>query len=97
MVHLPRDLADTRAIPVTRYDGNAIAGRLGEIFHADMTMATVECKTCASTMLIADTIVEMDDAGFIVLCPSCAHTLFTVVHTEQRVWIDLNGVSGLGI
>ena len=97
MAHLPEELADSRPIPVTRYDGNAIAGPLGEIFRADMTMATGECKHCGSAMLLVDTVVEMDDAGFIVICPTCTHTLFTVVRGETRTWIDLNGLAGLGV
>jgi hypothetical protein len=97
MTRLPPELADSREIPVTRFDGNAIAGPLGEIFRADMTMATAECKTCGAAMLLADTVVEMDDAGFIVFCPSCTHTLFTVVRGEKRTWIDLQGIAGLGV
>jgi hypothetical protein len=97
MAHLPDELADSRAIPVTRYDGNAIAGPLGDIFRLDMTLATGECTNCGSVMLIADTVVEMDDAGFIVICPACTHTLFTVVRTAERTWIDLHGIAGLGL
>jgi Family of unknown function (DUF6510) len=97
MTRLPHELADSREIPVTRYDGNAIAGPLGEIFRTDMTLATVECKSCGSAMRIPDTVVEMDDAGFIVICASCSHTLFTVVRGETRTWLDLNGVAGLGL
>lgn len=84
-------------IPVTRVDGNALAGPLSEVFATDMTLATGECRNCTLLMPLADTIVEMDDAGFIVLCPGCGHTLFTVVHTAKRTWVDLQGISGLGI
>jgi hypothetical protein len=88
---------ETGVVKVPRIDGNVLAGPLSEIFRSDMTLAQGSCKSCQHHMLLADTVVEMDDAGFIVMCPSCHHVLFTVVKNESRTWIDLQGLGGLGI
>jgi len=88
---------DSGVVNIGRIDGNALAGPLSEIFRSDMTLASGECRGCGHAMLLADTIVEMDDAGFIVMCPSCTHVLFTVVKNDKRTWIDLQGLAGLGI
>jgi len=87
----------TGVVNVGRVDGNALAGPLSEIFRSDMTLASGECRSCGHLMLLADTVVEMDDAGFIVMCSNCKHVLFTVVKSEKRTWIDLQGLAGLGI
>jgi len=84
-------------IAIVRVDGNAVAGRLSEIFRKDMTLASGQCRTCRRETEIASTVVELDDAGLIVLCPSCKHTMFTVVTGPVRTWIDLSGISGLSI
>ena len=88
---------ETGVVRMPRIDGNALAGPLSEIFRSDMTLAQGECRSCGHAMLLADTLVEMDDAGFIVMCPSCKHVLFTVVKNEARTWIDLQGLAGLGL
>jgi len=88
---------ETGAIHVGRLDGNAIAGSLSEIFRADMTMASGECRNCGLALLLADAVVELDDAGYIVICPGCSRVLFTVVRSPARTWIDLQGICGLGI
>jgi hypothetical protein len=88
---------DTGVVHIGRLDGNSLAGPLSEIFRADMTLASGECRNCSLAMLLADTKVEMDDAGYIVMCPGCSHVLFTVVRNSQRTWIDLQGICGLGI
>jgi uncharacterized protein YbaR (Trm112 family) len=87
----------TGVVDVGRLDGNVLAGPLSEIFRTDMTLAVGRCRNCQVEYPLAETTVEMDDAGVIVICPRCRHTLFTVVRTEERVWVDLQGVAGLGI
>jgi hypothetical protein len=87
----------TGEVHVGRLDGNVLAGPLSEIFRSDMTLASGECRNCTLAMLLADTIVEMDDAGYIVMCPGCSHVLFTVVRNDSHSWIDLQGICGLGI
>ncbi|MDM4764277.1 DUF6510 family protein [Galbitalea sp. SE-J8] len=85
------------AVPVGRLDGNVLAGPLSEIFRVDMTVATGECRHCGSLALLADAVVEMDDAGYIVICASCTHTLFTVVRSAERTWVDLQGLAALSL
>lgn len=80
-----------------RVDGNAIAGPLSELLTADMTMAVVTCGPCGSGSVLATAVVELDSAGFIVLCPSCRHTLFTVVKTGDRMTLDVQGMTELSV
>lgn len=86
-----------RAGTVSHVDGNALAGPLSEIFHADMTMATGECRSCHDSTVLARALVEVDAAGFAVRCCACSHVLFTVVRTNDRTWVDLQGIAGLAI
>jgi len=82
---------------VMHVDGNAVAGPLSEIFRADMTQAFGECRHCHETTELARAEVELDDVGFTLKCRSCTHVLFTVIHTDDRTWVDLQGISGLGL
>lgn len=74
----------TGVVEVGRLDGNALAGLLGELFRVDITLARGECRACGSTAVLATTIVELDDRGAIVLCPTCRHTLLSVVGGTLR-------------
>jgi hypothetical protein len=78
-------------------DGNAIAGPLSELLDNDMTMAMLTCRPCGAESMLATTIVELDSAGFIVLCPSCRHTLFTVVKSGGRMSLNVQGLRELTV
>jgi|tagenome__1003787_1003787.scaffolds.fasta_scaffold19018186_2 hypothetical protein len=80
-----------------RVDGNAIAGPLSELLDNDMTMAMLTCGPCGNSSMLATTIVELDNSGFIVLCPSCRHTLFTVVKSGGRMSLNLQGLRELAV
>ena len=83
--------------PLVRVDGNAIAGALSEIFATDMTVASLTCGHCGRTAMLAVASVELDDDGFIVLCRSCDHTLFTGVRREGQLSIYLQNVTALTV
>jgi hypothetical protein len=85
----------TGSIDIGRVDGNALAGPLSEIFRVDITMASGTCRSCAGTCILADAVVEADAVGLIVLCPTCTHTLFTVVRSPEGVRADLQGLAAL--
>jgi predicted aconitase with swiveling domain len=75
----------TGVVKVGRLDGNALAGLMGELFTGDITLATGECGSCGSSAVLATAVVELDDAGAIVLCPSCRRTLFSIVGGTLRI------------
>jgi hypothetical protein len=82
-------------IPVTRVDGNAAGGVLFEAFGRDMTAAEGTCRHCARTGLLAEAIAELDDAGVILLCRGCRHTLLTYVHAASAHTLALPGLAQL--
>lgn len=63
-----------------RVDGNALAGLLGDVFAADVTMMIARCVGCGTVAPLAETIVELDDRCAIVMCRGCRHTLMTVLN-----------------
>lgn len=66
-------------------DGNALAGLLSELFDGDVTMLEGVCGGCGSRAPLADAVVEIDEAGAIVRCRGCTHTLATVLRDGDGV------------
>ena len=85
----------TGAVDVGRVDGNAAAGALSEVFALDLTATVVHCRHCGAGGPFAETVVELDGAGVIVLCRSCEHTLLTYVSHGGRMVLTLSGVARL--
>lgn len=90
-----------------RVDGNAAGGLLLEIFGQDMTAARATCRNCTHEAALADAVAEIDDAGAILLCRGCRHTLLTcltldgahtlAIGTLTRLrWAALDGQSSTG-
>ncbi|WP_141651311.1 DUF6510 family protein [Microbacterium sp. 3J1] len=72
-----------------RVDGNAAGGYLLDIFGRDMTAARASCAQCDHEAALADAVAELDDAGVILLCRGCGHTLLTSLRSgaEQTLMI----------
>jgi hypothetical protein len=81
--------------PVSRVDGNAAAGPLGEILRLDITTAIGTCRHCSATAALGDAIVERDAEGVIVLCRSCGHTLVTYISRDGRQYLEFAGLLSL--
>lgn len=64
---------------VDRLDGNAAGGPLSEIFGVDLTAAVIECGQCGRTGAVAETIVELDHDGMVIICRGCEHQLLSCV------------------
>lgn len=79
--------------PHPRLDGNAAAGPLSEIFGRDMSLAEGVCRHCGGSGPLAQATAELDDAGVILLCRGCGHTLLTYVHVAQAAELALPGLS----
>ena len=80
-----------------RVDGNALGGVLGEVFAADLTMATTTCAGCRGVAPLAVLHVYLDAPGAVARCPSCGAVQIRVVRNERRAWVDLTGVRVLDI
>lgn len=78
-----------------RVDGNAAGGLLLEIFGRDMTAARATCRQCAHEAALADAVAELDDAGVILLCRGCRHTLLTYLRRENERTLTVGGLTRL--
>lgn len=76
-------------------DGNAVAGLLGEIFAAEMTLAEGTCAGCGKVGPLGEVHVYMQAPGTVLRCPACGQVLMTVVRGRDRVWLDLAGTRRL--
>ena len=79
----------------TRLDGNAAGGPLSEIFGAGLTDAVVECGACQQSGPLAETVVELDAHGLVVLCRSCEHQLLSYVWFGGVRSVRFNHLAGL--
>ena len=78
-----------------RLDGNAAAGDLAEVFHADMTTAIGVCATCGAEGALGATVVYGRAPGMVIRCPRCSSVLICIVHTRDRLLVDIGGVQRL--
>jgi hypothetical protein len=78
-----------------RVDGNAAGGVLMEAFGRDVTAAEGSCAHCRRVALLADAVAELDDAGVILLCRGCGHTLLTYLRTENAATLALPGLADI--
>jgi hypothetical protein len=81
--------------PVSRVDGNAAAGPLGEILRVDVTTAVGTCRHCTTSAALSEAIVERDAEGVIVLCRNCGHTLVTYINRDGRQYLEFAGLLSL--
>jgi hypothetical protein len=77
-------------------DGNAVAGRLHEVFAVEMTMAIGTCGGCGVSAPIGATHV-FRGAGIVMRCPQCDHVLVSIVKADSRMCIDFGGVHRLQV
>jgi hypothetical protein len=82
---------------VRRVDGNALGGVLGDLFAADLTMATTTCAGCRAVAPLATIHVYLDAPGAVARCPGCDTVLLRLVRHETRAWLDLTGIKVLDI
>jgi hypothetical protein len=76
-------------------DGNAIAGRLHEIFGEEMTTATATCQSCGSAAAIAEAVVYCRLPGDVVRCRHCDALLMVLTRVRGMYCVDLRGIAEL--
>ena len=76
-------------------DGNAAAGELSNIFAIDITAAEGQCAHCGATKHFAEAHLYTQAPGFVARCAACQHVLLRVVTVNQRVFLDLRGMTYL--
>ena len=78
-------------------DGNAAAGELSEIFAMDVTTAVGRCAHCGATKRFAEAHVYMHGPGLVARCAICERVLLRIVSLNQRVLLDVRGMTYLSI
>jgi hypothetical protein len=76
-------------------DGNAIAGRLEEIFGRDMTTATGTCASCGAVGQVAELAVYLQAPGVVCRCRSCGSILMVVTAIRGVNCLDFRGLADL--
>jgi hypothetical protein len=77
-------------------DGNAIGGRLIDVFGAEMTAASSTCGTCGASRPVAELAVYMQAPGTVVRCPTCDSVLMVFVKAHGVTCVvDLAGMTSL--
>lgn len=76
-------------------DGNAIAGRLLEVFGAEMTTATGVCAYCGARRQVAELVVYVRAPGTVVRCPACDAVVLVLVEIRGITCVDLRGLETL--
>ena len=76
-------------------DGNAIGGRLLEVFGVEMTTATGVCANCGATGYVAELEVYVQAPGTVARCRSCRSVLMVLVTVRGITCVDLRGLAEL--
>lgn len=76
-------------------DGNAIAGRLLEVFGMEMTTAMGACASCGARGPVAEAMVYVEAPGTVVRCRSCTAILMVLVEIRRIMCVDLRGLAEL--
>jgi len=81
--------------PMNYLDGNAAAGELSRIFAMDITSAEGQCANCGSKRRFAEAHLYVQCPGLVARCALCGHVLLRFVNTQQRIFLDLRGMTYL--
>ena len=76
-------------------DGNAAAGELSRIFAMDVTSAQGQCANCGARKRFAEAHLYVHCPGLVARCALCGHVLLRLANVEQRVFLDLGGMTHL--
>jgi hypothetical protein len=78
-------------------DGNAAAGRIGQLFAFDVTRAIVNCGGCQHQGPFAELVLFGGGAGLILRCRQCGEVNIRMLETGQVSHFDLSGVTRISI
>lgn len=74
-------------------DGNAVAGRLLDVFGADMTASLLECASCRQGHLMGALLAFTNAPGMVLRCPSCEAVVLKLVETPRGTYVDSRGAA----
>ena len=76
-------------------DGNAAGGELGRIFAVDITSAEGQCANCGAKRRFAEAHLYLQCPGLVARCSVCGHVLLRLANSQERVFLDLCGMTRL--
>jgi hypothetical protein len=76
-------------------DGNAAGGELSRIFAVDITSAEGQCANCGAKRRFAEAHLYLQCPGLVARCPVCGHVLLRLTNIQERVFLDLCGMTRL--
>jgi hypothetical protein len=76
-------------------DGNAIAGRLFEVFGTEMTTAAGTCAQCGAHAPAAELRVYLRAPGAVGRCRKCGAILIVLTQIRGTTCVDLRGFAAL--
>ena len=82
---------------VVPLDGNAAAGRLGQFFTFDVTLATITCGDCAFEGPLAELRLYGRDTGIVLRCRHCDAVNIRMLETGTSMNLDLSGTARISI
>lgn len=78
-------------------DGNAAAGRLGQLFSFEVTATRITCGHCGLEGPLAELRLYGRDAGIVLRCRRCEAVNVRMLETNVATNLDLSGVSRISI
>jgi hypothetical protein len=76
-------------------DGNAIGGRLLDVFGTEMTTARGVCAHCGAAGYVAEFEVYVQAPGTVARCRGCGGVLMVLVEVRGYTCVDLRGLAEL--
>jgi len=76
-------------------DGNAAGGELSRIFAVDITSAEGQCANCGAKRRFAEAHLYLQCPGLVARCSVCGHVLLRLANIQERVLLDLCGMTRL--
>lgn len=76
-------------------DGNAVAGRLAEVFGTEMTAFLATCGSCGAVGPVAELAVYAVEMGVVIRCRRCTSLLAVITQVRGISCVDLTGLAAL--
>ena len=80
-----------------RFDGNAVAGVLAEIFGRDVSLAVASCEHCGHAAEVARCIAYVTSMGIVLRCAQCDDVLAVVVESRGMRQFSMVGIRSLRV